>query len=168
MRKEQDAFRCIVVDAEIKTIWPELFISPFGVVKMATATHTSREEYSTTSLSRRGFGQLTHECGRHPNGIVCAVLKRCARCEPVQRRHHLYERIRHRNLRSRSIAVLAPHIRVLPFRARAHQPFSPRLDKRVRYQVSEDSSMRICGQDMGSPVARQPRSGTSDSYSFPF
>ncbi|ETM42712.1 hypothetical protein L914_11690 [Phytophthora nicotianae] len=32
IRKEQDLWRCLVVDADIITIWPEIFISPFGVV----------------------------------------------------------------------------------------------------------------------------------------
>ncbi|KAE9237088.1 hypothetical protein PF005_g789 [Phytophthora fragariae] len=32
IRKEQDLFRCIVVDADIAAIWTELVFSPFGVV----------------------------------------------------------------------------------------------------------------------------------------
>ncbi|RAW40232.1 hypothetical protein PC110_g3546 [Phytophthora cactorum] len=32
IRKEQDLFRCIVVDADIIDVWSELFISPFGIV----------------------------------------------------------------------------------------------------------------------------------------
>ncbi|KAE9193668.1 hypothetical protein PF002_g23836 [Phytophthora fragariae] len=32
IRKEQDLFRCLVVDADIIAIWPEIFTSPFGVV----------------------------------------------------------------------------------------------------------------------------------------
>ncbi|KAE9080903.1 hypothetical protein PF010_g22212 [Phytophthora fragariae] len=32
IRKEQDLFRCLVLDADIVEIWPESFASPFGVV----------------------------------------------------------------------------------------------------------------------------------------
>ncbi|OWZ10970.1 hypothetical protein PHMEG_00016078 [Phytophthora megakarya] len=32
IRKEQDLFRCLVVDADLIDIWPEIHISPFGVV----------------------------------------------------------------------------------------------------------------------------------------
>jgi hypothetical protein len=32
IRKEQDLFRCLVVDADITSLWPDIFVSPFGVV----------------------------------------------------------------------------------------------------------------------------------------
>ncbi|KAE9253105.1 hypothetical protein PF004_g1630 [Phytophthora fragariae] len=32
IRKEQDLFRCLVLDADIAEVWPEIFLSPFGVV----------------------------------------------------------------------------------------------------------------------------------------
>ncbi|KAE9049061.1 hypothetical protein PR002_g85 [Phytophthora rubi] len=31
IRKEQDLFRCLVLDADIAEVWPEIFLSPFGV-----------------------------------------------------------------------------------------------------------------------------------------
>ena len=37
IRKEQDANRCIVVDLDILDLWPEIVISPFGVVPKAGA-----------------------------------------------------------------------------------------------------------------------------------
>ncbi|KAE9315193.1 hypothetical protein PR003_g19053 [Phytophthora rubi] len=32
IRKEQDLFRCLVLDADIAEVWTEIFLSPFGVV----------------------------------------------------------------------------------------------------------------------------------------
>jgi hypothetical protein len=34
-RKEQDAWRCLVLDADLISMWPEVFISPFGIVDKA-------------------------------------------------------------------------------------------------------------------------------------
>jgi len=35
VRKEQDAWRCLVLDADLLSLWPEVFVSPFGIVDKA-------------------------------------------------------------------------------------------------------------------------------------
>ncbi|GMF19395.1 unnamed protein product [Phytophthora fragariaefolia] len=35
VRKEQDAWRCLVLDLDLLAMWPEVFISPFGIVDKA-------------------------------------------------------------------------------------------------------------------------------------
>ncbi|GMF33752.1 unnamed protein product [Phytophthora fragariaefolia] len=35
VRKEQDAWRCLVLDLDLLAMWPEVFVSPFGIVDKA-------------------------------------------------------------------------------------------------------------------------------------
>ncbi|GMF38998.1 unnamed protein product [Phytophthora fragariaefolia] len=35
VRKEQDAWRCLVLDLDLLAMWPEVFVSPFGIVDQA-------------------------------------------------------------------------------------------------------------------------------------
>jgi hypothetical protein len=75
IRKEQDAFRCLVIDADIETLWPELFISPFGVVDKGTADplHSGRVIHDLSFPDGESVNSTTDQAA-----IPSASFEHCA------------------------------------------------------------------------------------------
>jgi hypothetical protein len=85
IRKEQNTFRCFVIDADIKILWPELFISPLGVVDKGTGDPLHLGSQSRSVISRRRVCQLQHRPNRHLFGLVRALRQHHPRSPPMPR-----------------------------------------------------------------------------------
>jgi hypothetical protein len=75
IRKEQDAYRCLVIDADIKTLWPERFISPFRVVEKGTGNplHSFRVIHDLAWSDGESVNFNTDQAN-----IISASFKHCA------------------------------------------------------------------------------------------
>ncbi|OWZ15771.1 LOW QUALITY PROTEIN: hypothetical protein PHMEG_00010532 [Phytophthora megakarya] len=89
IRKEQDSQRCIVVDADLIKIWPEIYVSPFGVIGkgdhdprfLGRVIHDFSFPEDGSVNNRTDHSDIAKATYNHFSSVACDIT-RCQRAHP--------------------------------------------------------------------------------------